>query len=95
MSLDTKTARKIARLARIRVSDSEAEHYAGELSKILGLAEQLKQVNTDNVPLTSSVFASEMPMRKDEVTDGGNANAVTANATGAQYHCFAVPKVIE
>ena len=95
MSIDKNTALKVAKLARIRLGEGEAEFYAGELNKILGWVEQLQQVNTDNVPQTNSVFELQMPMRADVVTDGNYPEAVVKNATAAQYNCFAVPKVIE
>lgn len=95
MTIDTHTAKKIARLARIRLAEGEAEFYAGELNKILGWVEQLQQVNTDDVPQTNSVFELQMPMRVDAVTDGGYPELIVKNASNAQYHCFAVPKVIE
>lgn len=95
MSIDKTTATKVAKLARIRLAEGEAEFYAGEMNKILGWMEQLQQVNTDNVPQTNSVFELQMPMRADAVTDGDYPELVVKNAAGAQYNCFAVPKVIE
>ena len=55
MSVDTKTVRHIAKLARISVSDSEVEARAPELSNILGWIEQLQEVNVagiETMPLT-------------------------------------------
>jgi aspartyl-tRNA(Asn)/glutamyl-tRNA(Gln) amidotransferase subunit C len=36
-----------------------------------------------------------MKKRVDEVTDGGIADAITANAPSSQDHYFLVPKVVE
>ena len=49
MEVDEKLVHKVARLARIKVSDAEAGALKGELSAILDWVEQLKEVNTDNV----------------------------------------------
>lgn len=95
MTIDKQTALKVARLARIRLSDSDAEHYAGELDKILHWAEKLQEVNTDGVPLMTSVAEMQLPMRADVVSDGNYPEAVLKNAPNAQYDCFTVPKVIE
>ncbi len=95
MSIDKTTAIKVAKLARIRLSDDDAAHYANELTKIMDWAEQLQKVNTDGVPLMTSVAEMQLLMRNDVVSDGGYPEAVVKNAPNAQYGCFTVPKVIE
>jgi len=95
MSLDKATVRAIANLARIEVQEEELDHLAGELSNILHFVEQLSEVNTDGVAPMSSVAAMTLPMRKDAVTDGGQVDAVLANAPEAAEGFFTVPKVVE
>lgn len=95
MPLDKNTVSKIARLARIKVSDLEKEHYAAEISGILKWVEQLNEVNTEGVPQMVSVADIRLPWREDKVTDGNQQQAVIKNAPQADYGCFAVPKVIE
>jgi aspartyl-tRNA(Asn)/glutamyl-tRNA(Gln) amidotransferase subunit C len=95
MILDKQAVAKIARLARIEVSDADKEHYAREISGLLKWMEQLGEVNTDNVPLMTSVSEVKLPWRKDAVTDGNQQEAVTKNAPNSDYGCFVVPKVME
>jgi aspartyl-tRNA(Asn)/glutamyl-tRNA(Gln) amidotransferase subunit C len=95
MSLDTKAVAKIAKLARIEVTDAEKEHFAREISGILKWVEQLEEVNTDNVPQMTSVAAVKLPWREDKVTDGNQQEAVVKNAPKSDYGCFVVPKVME
>ncbi|NBX03076.1 MAG: Asp-tRNA(Asn)/Glu-tRNA(Gln) amidotransferase subunit GatC [Alphaproteobacteria bacterium] len=95
MALTAKEVTKIARLARIRVTEEEKEHYAGEISSIIQWVEQLAEVNTDGVPQMTSVAAMTLPRRKDEVTDGNQVDAIVANAPNSDYGCFVVPKVME
>ncbi len=95
MSLDKAAVTKIARLARIALSDEEKEHFARELTGIMKWIEQLAEVNTDNVPMLSSVSDTTLPWRKDEITDGHKRDAILANAPFSEYGCFVVPKVIE
>ena len=95
MALDTKAVAKIARLARIAVTDEEKDHFAREISGILQWVEQLNEVNTDGVPQMTSVAAMTLPRRQDVVTDGNQVEAVVANAPASDYGCFVVPKVIE
>lgn len=95
MSVDSATVRKIAKLARIAVSDAEAEALAPELNKMLGLVEQLGEVDTSNVAPLAAVIPNHQRLRDDVVTDGDIRDAVLKNAPQAEHGFFAVPKVIE
>lgn len=95
MALDIAAVAKIARLARIEVSESDKQHVAQEISGILQWVEQLNEVNTDGVPQMTSVSAVKLPWRKDEVTDGNQQEAAVKNAPQSDYGCFVVPKVME
>jgi aspartyl-tRNA(Asn)/glutamyl-tRNA(Gln) amidotransferase subunit C len=95
MSVDASTVRRIARLARIAVADDEVEHLQGELNAMLAFVEQLSEVNVEGVEPMTSVTPMAMKMRADAVTDGGNAEAVLANAPQSEDDFYLVPKVIE
>lgn len=95
MSITTQDVTKIARLARIEVTDAEKEPLAKEINSILAWIEQLNEVNTDNVEPLASVSDTALPWREDKVTDGHKRDAVLANAPMSDYGCFVVPKVIE
>jgi aspartyl-tRNA(Asn)/glutamyl-tRNA(Gln) amidotransferase subunit C len=71
------------------------ENLQGELNAILAFVEQLAEVNVENVEPMTSVTPMAMKMRKDEVTDGGIADAIIANAPAHEHHFFVVPKVVE
>ena len=95
MSVDTATVKRVARLARIAVTDGEAEDLRGSLNAILGFVEQLNEVDVTGVEPMVSVVPIAMKKREDAVTDGGKADDVTANAPESDEHFFAVPKVVE
>jgi aspartyl-tRNA(Asn)/glutamyl-tRNA(Gln) amidotransferase subunit C len=95
MSVDLETVRKIAGLARIAMSDAEAEALLPELNNILGMVEQLGEVNTDGVEPLAAVIPNHLRLREDVVTDGAIRDAVLKNAPQAEHGFFAVPKVIE
>ncbi len=95
MHVDETTVRRIARLARIRITDEEAKGLETELSGILDWVEQLKQVDTDGVEPMTRVVAQDLKMREDVVTDGAKADDIVANAPTSEDHFFVVPKVVE
>jgi aspartyl-tRNA(Asn)/glutamyl-tRNA(Gln) amidotransferase subunit C len=95
MSVDTATVRHIAKLARIAMSDAEAEAFVPELNNILGWVEQLQEVEVEGIEPMTAVIPNTLRLRDDVVTDGGVRDAVLANAPVAEHGFFAVPKVIE
>ncbi|MBN9352645.1 MAG: Asp-tRNA(Asn)/Glu-tRNA(Gln) amidotransferase subunit GatC [Hyphomicrobium denitrificans] len=95
MQVDEATVRRIARLARIRISDAEAKGLEKELSGILDWAQQIDEVDTSAVEPMTRVVAQELAMRDDVVNDGEIADAVTANAPLTEDHYFVVPKIVE
>jgi aspartyl-tRNA(Asn)/glutamyl-tRNA(Gln) amidotransferase subunit C len=95
MHVDEATVRRIARLARIKITPDEAKGLEAELSGILNWVEQLKEVDTSAVEPMTRVVAQALKKRKDEVNDGEIADAVVANAPMSEDHFFVVPKVVE
>ena len=95
MSVDAKTVRRIAHLARIAVAEEEIEPLQGELNAILAFVEQLSQVNVECVEPMTSVIPIKMKKREDKVTDGDIADDIVRNAPATEDHYFLVPKVVE
>ncbi|WP_188055710.1 MULTISPECIES: Asp-tRNA(Asn)/Glu-tRNA(Gln) amidotransferase subunit GatC [unclassified Sphingosinithalassobacter] len=95
MSVDQNTVRKVASLARIAITDEEAERLTPELNNILGWVEQLGEVDTSAVEPTTAVIANTLRLRADVVTDGDRRDAVLANAPQGEHGFFTVPKVVE
>lgn len=95
MSVDEKTVKRVARLARIKVKDGDVPRLAGELNVILNFVEQLNEVDVTGVQPMTSVVAVKMKMRDDVVTDGHMAKDVTKNAPQSEDDFFMVPKVVE
>lgn len=84
MSIDIDTARKVAKLARIRVEEDRLPDLARELSGILGFMEQLNEVNVDGVEPMVSVTPMRLKRRADVVTDGNIQAQILKNAPDAR-----------
>ena len=95
MHVDEATVRRIARLARIKITAEEAKGLEKELSGILDWVEQLKEVDTTSVEPMTRVVAQGLKKRVDEVTDGEIADQVVANAPLTEDNFYVVPKVVE
>lgn len=95
MSVDLATVKRVARLARIAVTEDDATRMTGELNAILGFVEQLSEVDVSGVEPMTSVTPITMRLRDDAVTDGAKADLIVANAPNTDRNFFLVPKVVE
>ncbi|EKE70104.1 MULTISPECIES: Asp-tRNA(Asn)/Glu-tRNA(Gln) amidotransferase subunit GatC [Roseobacteraceae] len=95
MSIDIDTARRVAKLARIRVEEDALPALAEEFNAVLGFIEQLSEVDVEGVEPMTSVTPQRLKRRVDEVTDGNMQASILKNAPDAREGFFAVPKVVE
>ena len=95
MQVDEATVRRIARLARIKITDDEAHGLQKELSGILDWVQQLDEVDTASVEPMTRVVPIELTKREDVVTAGEIADQIVQNAPMTEDHFFVVPKVVE
>jgi aspartyl-tRNA(Asn)/glutamyl-tRNA(Gln) amidotransferase subunit C len=95
MSIDQNTVKRIARLARIKITPEEAKSLEGELNGILTWVEQLNEVDTKGVEPMTRVVAMDLKQREDVVTDGNISKDVTKNAPMSEEDFYVVPKVVE
>ncbi|MGH6794096.1 MAG: Asp-tRNA(Asn)/Glu-tRNA(Gln) amidotransferase subunit GatC [Methylocella sp.] len=95
MFVDAATVRRIAHLARIKVSEHEVPHLQSKLNAILAFVEELRSVDVEGVEPMTSVIPMPMKRRTDAVTDGSIPEKIVANAPASDDHFFVVPKVVE
>ena len=95
MSLDRNDVGKIAHLARLAINDDDIPRYAEELSRILGLVEQMNQVDTDQVAPMAHPLDAKQRLRPDTVTEIDERALFQENAPRVEAGLYLVPKVIE
>jgi aspartyl-tRNA(Asn)/glutamyl-tRNA(Gln) amidotransferase subunit C len=95
MSVDAKTVRKIAHLARLEVAEERLAPLADELNGILHWIEQLNEVDVEGVASMASVEDVSTPVRADVVNDGNIRDDVLANAPRTEAGFFVMPKAVE
>jgi len=95
MSIDEKTVRKVAKLARLALPEERVAPMAKELNGIMAWIEQLNEVDVDGVEPMTTPVAMTLPMRDDVVSDGNIRDQVLANAPKTEDGFFVVPKVVE
>ena len=95
MKLDKNTINKIAKLARIRLSEEEAKSLLEDMNSILDWVEQLNEVNTDTVEPLANISSSVLLQRKDEANDINSTDEILKNSPDKLEGYFVVPKVVE
>ena len=83
MPIDNETVKKVAKLAKIKISETEETKLIVELNNILGWVDELKKVNTDKTEPMLSVFNESMVMREDKAISEISNDSVLKNAPKA------------
>ena len=95
MSLEKADIEKIAHLARLEIDPDDVPAYARNLSGILGLVEQMNQVNTEGVQPMAHPLRMTQRLRDDEVTETNQRDKFQQIAPQVEAGLYLVPKVIE
>jgi aspartyl-tRNA(Asn)/glutamyl-tRNA(Gln) amidotransferase subunit C len=93
--LDIEQVMKVAKLARLKISQADAARYATQLTDILGYVAQLKSVDVAGVEPMAHPLPLKNVLREDVVTPSLPVDVVLANAPAKDGPFFAVPKVLD
>lgn len=85
----------VANLARLAITDEEAEKFTKQLSKIIDYAELLNELDTDDIEPTTHVLDYENVLRKDEPKQWITQEEALKNAPDKKDGQFRVPSVME
>jgi aspartyl-tRNA(Asn)/glutamyl-tRNA(Gln) amidotransferase subunit C len=95
MALSLQDIQHIARLARIRISEEEAEAARAQLNSIFGLIEQMQAVDTQGVEPMSHALDVAQRLREDKVSESDQRDKFQSIAPAVENGLYLVPKVIE
>ena len=95
MSLTPAEIQHIAKLARLKTDEVEAQSYATQLSRIMGLIEQMNEIDTNDVAPMSHPQDAALRLREDIVTAENCRDDYQKVAPIAENGLYLVPKVID
>lgn len=95
MSLSLDDVRRIAHLARIEITETEAEHTLGQLNGIFELIAEMRAVDTVGIEPMSHPLGGSQRLREDAVSERDEREANMRNAPAREDGLFLVPRVIE
>jgi aspartyl-tRNA(Asn)/glutamyl-tRNA(Gln) amidotransferase subunit C len=93
--IDEGQVRKVAKLARLELSDAEVEEFAGQLSAILGYVERMNKLNTEGVEPLAHCLPISNVFRADDIKESLGTEKTLANAPQQDGAFFKVPKILE
>ncbi len=95
MAFDRSEVEKVAQLARLHISDADADEVASRITDILALIDQMQSVDTDAVEPLAHPLDMTQRMRADEVTEQDRREELQTLAPQSENGLYLVPKVIE
>ena len=95
MSLTRDDVYRIAHLARIEISEAQANATLAQLNDIFAMIEKMQRVNTDGVEPMSHPLGGSQRLREDAATESDQRELNMHNAPEQTDGLFLVPRVIE
>ncbi len=95
MALDKSEVEKIAHLARLHVSDSEAEEVTTRITAILALIDQMQSMDTESVQPLAHPLDVVQRLRVDKVTEENQRDDLQKLAPNSEHGLYLVPRVLE
>lgn len=95
MAITREEVLHVARLARLALSEDEADRFREQLGSILDYIRQLDTLDTKDVIPTSHAVEMGTPFRDDSVHPFGDKEAILSNAPDRFEDFFRVPRIIE
>ncbi len=93
--IDADQVRKVAKLARLALTDAEVEEFTGQLGAILGYVEKMNELDTTGVEPLAHCLPISNVFRADEARESLGTEKTLANAPDRDGSFFRVPKILE
>ncbi|ANU26073.1 Asp-tRNA(Asn)/Glu-tRNA(Gln) amidotransferase subunit GatC [Planococcus versutus] len=86
---------EVAHLARLAITDEEAEHFADQLEAITNAMDLLSELDTENVEPTTHVLQMVNVLREDKSIPGLDRDLVMKNVKEHEGGQVKVPTILE
>ena len=93
--IDAEQVRKVAKLARLELTDAEVKEFTGQLSAILDYMEKMNELDTTDIEPLAHCLPISNVFREDVVRDSLGTEKTLANAPQRDGDFFKVPKILD
>lgn len=95
MKISEEEVRHVAELSKLSFSEAETSEFATTLSKIVDMVELLNEVDTDGVPVTTTMTDRKTVMREDVAVAGDDRDELFKNVPQSENYYIKVPAILE
>ena len=95
MAITANEVKHVASLAKLEFTDEELQKFTGQMDEIINMVEQLGEVDTTDVPVTSTVTEEVNVMREDVAVKGTDRTLLMKNVPEEKDGLIKVPAIIE
>lgn len=95
MKISEEEVRHVAELSKLSFSEAETSEFATTLSKIVDMVELLNEVDTDGVPVTTTMANRKTVMREDVAVAGDDRDELFKNVPQSENYYIKVPAILE
>ena len=95
MKITTDDVLSVAKLARLNVTEDEAQKLTGDMESIITFADMLSEIDTSLIAPTNHAMKVQNVFREDKVTGSYDREDILKNAPSQDSGCYLVPKVVE
>lgn len=95
MAITANEVKHVASLAKLEFTDEELQKFTGQMDEIINMVEQLGEVDTTDVPVTSTVTEEVNVMREDVAVKGTDRTFLMKNVPEEKDGLIKVPAIID
>lgn len=95
MAITANEVKHVASLAKLEFTDEELQKFTGQMDEIINMVEQLGEVDTTDVPVTSTVTEEVNVMREDVAVKGTDRTLLMTNVPEEKDGLIKVPAIID
>ena len=95
MAITANEVKHVASLAKLEFTDEELQKFTGQMDEIINMVEQLGEVDTTDVPVTSTVTEEDNVMREDVAVKGTDRTLLMKNVPEEKDGLIKVPAIID
>ena len=95
MAITANEVKHVASLAKLEFTDEELQKFTGQMDEIIKMVEQLGEVDTTDVPVTSTVTEEVNVMREDVAVKGTDRTLLMKNVPEEKDGLIKVPAIID
>lgn len=92
--LNKETVMKVAKLARLNITEQEAQEYQTQLAKVLENFQKLEGVKTEGIEPLVTPTPIDLYLREDKVLQNVTVEEIIKCAPDAKGNLYKVPPVV-